>query len=99
MGKSYGPWSRERRAQHRARFPPEERATRNKEAQARYRDRHAEDRARVRRVTNVLMRCSGFAVTELADVIRDYLGDDVARKLGAALSASPRRSAARRRSR
>jgi len=94
-----GPWRLERRAQHEARFPPEEKPARNKAAQARYRERYADDRARVRTVTNVLMRRSGFAVAELADAIRAVVGAEVARELGAALIRGRLPSVARRRSR
>jgi hypothetical protein len=92
-----GPWRPERRAQHEARYPPEEKPARNKAAQARYRERYADDRAQVRRVTNVLMRRSGFAVAELADAIRAVVGAEVARELGAALIRARRRRAQARR--
>jgi hypothetical protein len=72
-------WVIERRAQHRARYPVEE---------ARYRERHAAERTRVRRVASLLMRRSGFAIGDLAAAIRAAVGNDVAHEVGAVLVAS-----------
>src|SRR5262249_15056617 len=94
-----GPWSYPRRLQHDARYPTEERALRNRERQATYRERHAADRAKVRAVTNLLSRRvvrDATFVAHLARAIRAAIGDDAARELGEALSASRRRPAARR---
>jgi hypothetical protein len=81
-------WTYLRFVQHQSRFPPDERAARNKEAQARFRERHADDRAGVRRVANLLnrrlVRDASF-VAGLARAIRTCLDDDVARRLGAEL--------------
>jgi hypothetical protein len=97
MGGSYGPWCSARYAQHQARFPPEEKALRNRERQARFRANYADDRAKARAVANILGRRSGFSVADLAAAIRDCLGDDGARELGRALvSAGRRRPASRR---
>jgi hypothetical protein len=98
-----GGWTRARFEQHRSRYPREERALRNRAAQARYRRRYADERARVRRVANLLghrlrLRDAAF-VADLARAIRDCLDDDVARRLGAALSAGRRPPASRRRRR
>jgi hypothetical protein len=50
------PWSKLRHAAHRERFPLEQAGERNREAQARYRKRHAAQRAKVREVVNLLSR-------------------------------------------
>jgi len=54
-------WSEVRTAQHRARYlslTPEQAAERNREAQARYRERHAERLALTRKISAVLKRQS-----------------------------------------
>jgi len=84
-------WAIERRAQHQARYPIEDKARRNAEAQARYRKRHGAERMRVRQVANLLMKQSGFEVGDLATAIRAAVGDAVAREIGAMLVASRRR--------
>ena len=70
------PWSRLRTAQHFERYPPEERAERNRLAQARYRQRHAKRQAEVRAISSILMRQRWYAadVKRLAAALRAMLG-------------------------
>jgi DNA-binding protein H-NS len=50
------PWSPERVAQHAQTYPPDEKAKRNRLAQQRYRKVHAKRIAKVRTITNMLLR-------------------------------------------
>ena len=70
------PWSKLRTAQHHASYPPEERAERNRLAQARYRERHAKRQAEARAIISILMRQSWNAadVKRLAAALRTTLG-------------------------
>jgi hypothetical protein len=51
-------WTGEREAQHAAVYPPELKAERNRQAQARYRERHIGQRRTIARIANLLQRQS-----------------------------------------
>jgi hypothetical protein len=55
------PWSSARYAQYRAIHPAVETSERNRQAQKRYRARHAKRLAAARQVANILMRQSEYA--------------------------------------
>ena len=76
-------WSRERMAQHRACFPREEAGERNRLAQARYRARHAKQRASVRKITNLLLHRhrDGLDLSALAAALCECLGQPGAKAL------------------
>ena len=76
-------WSKQRYEQHQSQFPPEERAERNRAAQAAFRKRHAEKLRRARRVMNILVsdRWHHDTVKELAAGLRTFLTKDGVRDL------------------
>jgi hypothetical protein len=86
-----------RTAQHRARYPLltlEQAAERNREAQARYRERHTERLAIVRKIGAVLKRQSWHAqdADNLAADLHRLLGRDCTKALRRALGDVIRRS-------
>jgi hypothetical protein len=76
-------WSPERFAQHQSRFPSEQRAQRNRQAQARYRESHAIDLATARKLMAILTRQSGRAddMQQLADLLRQRYREASLRQL------------------
>ena len=72
------PWSKLRTAQHYARYPAEDKAERNRLAQARYRQRSAKWRTSVRVIGNILMRRAERAddIGRIAVALRAMLTPD-----------------------
>ena len=72
------PWSKARTAQHYARYPVDDKAERNRLAQAQYRQRTAKRRASVRAINNILMRQAERAddISRIAAALRAALTPD-----------------------
>jgi hypothetical protein len=79
-----GRWTKQRDAQHKAIYPPELRRERNRQAQVRYRERHADRLAQVRKISAILKRQSWHQddAVVLAGALRTLLGDECTRALG-----------------
>jgi hypothetical protein len=79
-----GRWTKQRDAQHQAVYPPELRGERNRQAQARYRERHAERLALVHKISAILKRQSWHQedAVVLVAALRTPLGDQCIRALG-----------------
>jgi hypothetical protein len=86
-------WTPLRFKQHQANYPPEEKAERNRLAQARYRARRAEHNAKVRTVVNIVsrQRSDHGELEQLATALRGLLTPAACRQLAAELRRKPRR--------
>jgi len=82
------PWSELRRKQYRSRHPYVERAEQRRQAQARYRKRHAKRQTHARSVTNILVRQTWHAddIKLLAASLQALLTEQYVRELRRALA-------------
>jgi len=84
------PWSKLRHEQYRNRHPYVEPAEQRRQAQARYRKRHAKRLAHARRVTNILVRQTWHAgdLKQLAASLQALLTKQDVRELRRALASA-----------
>jgi hypothetical protein len=83
-------WTKPRDAQRQALYTLKFRRERNRQAQARYRERHAERLALVRKISAILKRQSWHQddAAVLVAALRTLAGDECIRALGRELSAA-----------